>query len=78
MKYNQNDTMKLLGHQYYVPLVEREEIFKQYKEVFDAVKNENPLMDPSECMDLFMLGYIWGKRDERARRGKKNGRETKR
>lgn len=68
MKYKQNETMIMLGRQCILPLFCRKEIAKQYKEVFETIKKESPLMDSGECIDLFMLGYIWGKRDERARR----------
>lgn len=68
MKYRQNETMKMLGRQCIMPLIDREEVVTQYREAFEAIKKESPLMDSAECMDLFMLGYIWGKRDERARR----------
>ena len=70
MKYNKNETMQMLGHQYIFPLFECEDVVKQYREAFKAIKEEHPLMNEIECIDLFMLGYIWGKRTERAKRKK--------
>lgn len=68
MKYPQNETMRLIGHQCIMPLFDRAEVVKQYREVFSAIEEVSPLMDEIECIDLFMLGYIWGKRDERTRK----------
>lgn len=62
------DTMKMLGYQYVSALFEREEIENQYLEVFDEIEKRNKLMDKFECTYLFILGYIWGKRDERSRK----------
>ena len=62
------DTMKMLGYQYVTTLFEREEIENQYLEVFNEIEKRNKLMDKFECTYLFMLGYIWGKRDERAKK----------
>ena len=66
--HNANDTMKMLGHQYVTTLFEREEIKNQYLEVFNEIEKKNKLMDKFGCTYLFMLGYIWGKRDERAKK----------
>ena len=70
MKYNRSSTMQLLGNRCIAPFLDRQELATQYKEVFEAIKEECPLMNEIECFDLFMLGYIWGKRDERVRRKK--------
>ena len=66
--HNTNDTMKMLGHQCVTTLFEREEIETQSLEVFNEIEKRNKLMDKFECTYLFMLGYIWRKRDERAKK----------
>lgn len=56
--YRKNDTMRLLGHQCTVESFWRN----------DMVRRE--IEQISEASDIFMLGYIHGKRAERARRKK--------
>ncbi len=68
MLFKKNETMRLLGYQCIFPLFEREEIVNQYRDVFEAIEERSPLMNEVECISLFVLGYIWGKRDERAKR----------
>ena len=66
--YEENGTMRLLGYQRSVPIfwsndVVREEI----KHISEARKYSFTI---SAASDIFMLGYIHGKRAERARRKK--------
>lgn len=62
--YRANATMELLGKQ--VPLkILTEEIKKQMCEITEARKCTTTFMT---AIDMFMLGYIYGKRAERARR----------
>lgn len=69
--YEANDTMKMLG---YMPLPgdvkssEVEDIINAY--VPNASKSLHSLM-VSYGIDVLLLGYIYGKRAERARRAKK-------
>lgn len=58
MKYDQNETMKMLGCQCIMLLFERNDVKEQYEEVFKVIEKESPLMDMFQCIDLFMLGYI--------------------
>ena len=64
-----NETMKLLGYQYYFSAIGE----KGFKEINNILK-ANPYTATMEtAMDLFVLGHIYGKRAERARRkGKKD------
>ena len=64
--YSKNDTMKMLGKNYYMPALNRQ-TFSELDDILEAI--------PFSCaentaMDIFMLGYIHGKRAERARRKK--------
>lgn len=67
--YEMNETMKLLGEQYY------SEIFKggspereAYNDMVNAYRENGNTHYADVAMDAFVLGYIYGKRAERARR----------
>ena len=59
-----NETMKLLGYQYYFSIIGE----KGFKEINNILK-ANPYTATMEtALDLFVLGHIYGKRAERAKR----------
>lgn len=64
-KYEQNETMRILGHQMWVD----EEARKKIDDVLSAYKEKFDLM--SVAVDIFNLGMINGIRKERSKR---NGR----
>ena len=66
--YRKNETMKLLGKQTCEALF-FDEVRKQIHDIAEA---RNTRFDYSAAMDVFLLGYIYGKKEERAR--KKGGR----
>lgn len=66
--YYENETMRLLGKQKIVYCFwYNEEVREQVRQVADARKFS---FTPEAAADLFTLGYIHGKRAERARRKK--------
>lgn len=65
--YNANKTMRLLGHQY-ADIMSNPEVSKEYLEAHKTIKENSAEMDAVDCMSLFLLGVIWGKRIERAKR----------
>ena len=66
--YTKNDTMRMLGKQFAIPLFwENEEVRHQIDELAQARSCE---FTRSAASDIFMLGYIHGKRAERKRRNK--------
>lgn len=66
--YAKNDTMRMLGKQYAIPLFwENEEVMQQIKDISE-VRPYSFTVDAAS--DIFMLGYIHGKRAERKRRNK--------
>ena len=68
VKYRENKTMEMMGRQYAMSLLDRSEVRKEYKDVYSALVKHDIYLDIASCTDIFMLGYIWGKRDERKRR----------
>ena len=67
--YSTNKTMQMLGNQYPNELIGKEGIAAEdFGNVVSAhrAKRTNNYFDIG--MDFFMLGYIYGKRAERARR----------
>ena len=64
--YDKNETMKLLGNQK-VMFIYRDGIKKK---IDDIAKARPFSVTPDAAIDIFMLGYICGKRAERARRKK--------
>lgn len=66
--YEKNDTMRLLGHQFPISAFWcNGEVRKQIQEISEGRPYSFTL---SAASDIFMLGYIYGKRAERARRKK--------
>lgn len=66
--YRKNDTMRLLGHQYSIPTFwSNKEVRKQIREISEGRPYSFTL---SAASDIFMLGYIHGKRAERAKKKK--------
>lgn len=64
--YNANETMKLLGKQSMSYVLNR---YPEVKEQITEIARARPYSFTIEASwDLFMLGYIYGKRAERARR----------
>jgi hypothetical protein len=62
LKYEMNETMRLLGHQYWVYGEAREQI----KDVLSAYEKDFDLLD--FAVDMFNLGMINGVRKERSRK----------
>lgn len=62
--YNLNDTMRLLGYQCLAEIITKE-ARKQMGEITAARKYTTTF---ATAMDMFTLGYINGKRADRARR----------
>lgn len=79
--YNMNDTMKLLGYQYTIDTLNNER-FKNIKDVINAYEKHGNSGDKliaiiyrknlgiSIIWDIFMLGFIHGKREERNKHNK--------
>lgn len=66
--YKTNDTMRMLGKQHAIPpFWENEEVMQQIAELAQARPCQ---FTYDAASDIFMLGYIHGKRAERARRKK--------
>lgn len=66
--YKKNDTMRLLGHQYSAPVFWcNDKVREQIRQISEGRPYTFTL---SAASDIFMLGYIHGKRAERARRKK--------
>ena len=64
--YTLNATMQMLGHQYYLNVLTQETF-----SAIDDILTARPYTSTRETsMDVFMLGYIYGKRAERKRRRK--------
>lgn len=68
MKEDKRKILELLEQQYICPLFDNEELNKDYNIVFDSIAESNVIMDRFQCIKLFMLGIIWGKRIERNKR----------
>lgn len=66
--YEKNETMRLLGYQYAAPLFWcNDEVRQEIKHISEARPYSFSI---NAASDIFMLGYIHGKRAERARRKK--------
>ena len=64
--YTLNATMQMLGYQYYLNVLTQETF-----SAIDDILTARPYASTRETsMDVFMLGYIYGKRAERKRRRK--------
>ena len=72
--YNANETMKLLGQQSMAYVLDR---YPEVEEQITEIARARPYSFTLDAAcDLFLLGYIYGKRAERARRkGKQNDNE---
>lgn len=68
LKEDKRNILEILEQQYIFPLFDNEELNEQYHVVFDEISKSHPIMDRFECMKLFLLGFIWGKRIERSKR----------
>lgn len=68
LKEDKRNILEILEHQYIFPLFDNEELNEQYQVVFDDISKSNLIMDRFECMKLFLLGIMWGKRIERSKR----------
>lgn len=66
--YDKNDTMRMLGKQHSViPFWYNEEVRQQIKDIAEGLPCSFTM---EAAVDIFMLGYIHGKRAERKRRNK--------
>ena len=67
--YNSNETMKLIGEQSIANIAGNTELFYQFEDIIKAHKLE-PLLPLLQefSIDVYQLGYIAGKRAERARK----------
>lgn len=71
--YEKNDTMRLLGKQCIVDVFwQNDEVKKAVNDISDA-RLDNFTLDAAA--DLFSLGYIYGKRAERARKKVQHGKD---
>ena len=67
--YEMNDTMKLLGEQYYLEILkDGSPESEAYNDMMNAYRENGYVHHADVAMDAFVLGYIYGKRAERARR----------
>lgn len=73
MLYDANKTMKMLGCNIYAPIFRNGVAADDFNDVLNAHVNEGSMHYFDIAMDAFMLGYIYGKRAERARRKKQGG-----
>lgn len=67
--YDKNDTMRMLGNQHSAgPFWFNDVVQREIKEIAEVMPHSFTITAAS---DIFMLGYIHGKRAERARRKRK-------
>ena len=66
--YKKNETMRILGNQCAIDTIWRNSELK--KQIDDIEEARSIHIPPEIVSDFFMLGYIYGKRTERARRKK--------
>ena len=70
-RYSTNETMKLLGKQYHSTTIDTE-IYSKIKDIMHAHNFNDTLINAFDLgmmgPDIFMLGYIYGKRAERAKK----------
>lgn len=72
MLYDANSTMRMLGYQYPIELLGKGGIaYKDFNNVLDAHRKNKTCSFFEVWLDVFMLGYIYGKRAERSRRKQK-------
>ena len=65
--YDTNETSQMLGRQSYMKIM-TEESEKDFKNMRESHRKKKNLDYCDISVDAFMLGYIYGKRAERARR----------
>lgn len=67
--YEINKTMEMLGHQYVFSLISKDGVaHEDFHNILDAYEKKGNHSLYEVGVDAFMLGYIYGKRAERARR----------
>lgn len=67
--YEMNKTMKLLGEQCYFEILKDSSPEREaYNDMMNAYRENGNTHYADVAMDAFVLGYIYGKRAERARR----------
>lgn len=70
-RYTANETMKLLGKQYHSAIIDAR-VYAEIKDILQAHGFDNALNNAFNLgmmgVDIFMLGFIYGKRVERARK----------
>lgn len=65
--YNTNDTMRMLGKQCSYEIISEE----QFKKLNDIATARPSSFTKEAAIDIFMLGYIYGKKAERSRKAKR-------
>jgi len=65
--YDKNDTTRMLGYNYYSSVI-TPQVMEQMNDIVKAYPYRTTTFDTA--MDMVVLGYILGKRAERARRKK--------
>ena len=65
--YDTNETMKMLGCQYYLNIFKNEKR-DAFNDMMNAYRAKGNIHYVDIAMDAFMLGYIYGKREERKKR----------
>lgn len=67
--YEMNETMKLLGRQSYLEILKKDSAERNaYNDMMNAIRECGRTYYGDVALDAFALGYIYGKRAERARR----------
>ncbi len=64
--YKENETMKMLGYQFY-PMIYNDVVKKDVLNVIKAHRVHKGQDSYQLIADIFNLGVIWGKRNERSR-----------
>lgn len=68
--YKQGEALTLVGYQYYNQIISSN-IAEAIKDIMGGRNREALIKDPDMCcMDIFVYGYIMGKRAERAKKRK--------
>lgn len=67
--YEMNDTMKLLGRQSYLEILKENSVERNaYNDMMNAARKSGSTYYADVALDAFVLGYIYGKRAERAKK----------
>ena len=73
MKYQSSETMRMIGNQYFSKIIMEEQI-NAIKDIIKAYPNG---LTTDTAIDVFLLGFIYGKREERKKnKGNSNNRNT--